>query len=376
MRIRYILRCLLYYIVEIRFSFISKGKVQTKELLILYTDAIGDYVLFRNFINVIKQSEKYKNYSITLCGNQAYKELAIHFDSTIIDKFVWLNRTKFEKDFSYRRKFLRLIREQNFDIVLNPSYSRDFIFGDSIVRQAKADIKIGQITNTANTYRIFTLLSDRWYTTLYNTGDGVIFDFFRNKQLIQMFVEEDIELSKPLLSEKSEKEAFLIIFPGAGEKQKQWKVENFAKVASYIAKKENLKIVVCGSDSDRILGEEIKEQLRLDLVSNLCGKTSLVELTQLIAKASLLLTNDSSALHIAACTNTRAICVGNGRHYGRFTPYPEGMAPNLHFIFPEKVEQMAKEDLQKLKKLTIKQSIASIQDIEVDAVIRLYNQGV
>lgn len=376
MRIRYILRCLLYYIVEIRFSFPSKAKNQTEELLIVYTDAIGDYILFRNFISTLKRSVKYKNYRITLCGNQAYKELALHFDNTIIDKFVWLNRTKFEKDFSYRRKFLRLIREQNFDIVLNPSYSRDFIFGDSIVRQARAGIKIGQVTNNANTYRMFTLLSDKWYTTLYNTGEGVVFEFFRNKQLIQMFNGEHNAFSKPLLSAESDREAFLVIFPGAGEKQKQWKVENFAKLASYIAKQESLKIVICGSDADKILGEEIKDLLGLTIVSNLCGKTSLVELTQLIAKASLLLTNDSSALHIAACTNTRAICVGNGRHYGRFTPYPEGMAPNLHFIFPEKVEQMAKEDLQKLKKLTIKQSIASIQDIEVDAVIRLYNQGV
>ncbi len=376
MRIRYIIRCVFYYLIESRLTVAPKEKDNTGEILIVYTDAIGDYILFRNFIQVLKQSGKYKNHRITLCGNQAFRDLADHFDAGFIDDFVWLNRSQFERNFSYRQNFLKLIRKRKFDVVLNPSYSRDFVFGDSIVRQANAKIKIGQVTNSANAYRLFTLLSDKWYTSLLNTGEEVIFDFCRNKKFVEMLIGEKISIRQPSLPVQSEKEPLLIIFPGAGEKQKQWKAENFVALASYITQKEKYRIVICGSESDHVLGEQIEHELALKDSSNLCGKTSLVDLAKLISKASLLLTNDSSALHIAACTNTRAICVGNGRHYGRFTPYPDGMAPNLHFVFPDKVNEMVNSDVETLKKLTIKQSIASIHDIKVDDVIRLYNQGI
>jgi len=61
----------------------------------------------------------------------------------------------------------------------------------------------------------------------------------------------------------------------------------------------------------------------LSRVENLCGTTSLTELVDIISKAKLLITNDSSALHIAACLNTQTICLLMGRHYGRFAPYPK-----------------------------------------------------
>ena len=83
----------------IDFLAISKApRVYTKTLLLVRIDSIGDYVLFRNFIGIIKKSEKYKDYKITLCGNIAWKELAETFDREFISDFVWIDSKKLSRN--------------------------------------------------------------------------------------------------------------------------------------------------------------------------------------------------------------------------------------------------------------------------------------
>ena len=48
-------------------------------LLIIKTDAIGDYILFRNFLSEVRNLSLYKNYKIILCGNELWKDIALHF---------------------------------------------------------------------------------------------------------------------------------------------------------------------------------------------------------------------------------------------------------------------------------------------------------
>ncbi|MDW8465862.1 MAG: hypothetical protein RML35_06685 [Chloroherpetonaceae bacterium] len=64
-----------------------------KTLLILRLDEIGDYVLFRNFLKEIRESERFKDYKITLCGNAAWKDLAEAFDKESVDEFIWISKS-------------------------------------------------------------------------------------------------------------------------------------------------------------------------------------------------------------------------------------------------------------------------------------------
>ena len=51
-------------------------------------DAIGDYILFRNFIEIIKRSTKYSSYEIDLLGNEIWSDLATRHDGKYITKFL------------------------------------------------------------------------------------------------------------------------------------------------------------------------------------------------------------------------------------------------------------------------------------------------
>jgi ADP-heptose:LPS heptosyltransferase len=55
----------------------------------------------------------------------------------------------------------------------------------------------------------------------------------------------------------------------------------------------------------------------------LSGKTTLQELAELIRGAEILISNETSAVHIAAAVGTNSVCILGGGHFGRFLPYPK-----------------------------------------------------
>lgn len=367
-RIRYIFKCILFLLAETRIFIRKGGEVKEKSLLIIHTDAIGDYILLRNFISQVKESERFKEYKITLCGNIAYKDLAIFFDGNLIDSFVWVNKGNFLNSITYRRTFLKKIKEHRYDVAINPSYSRDFVFGDSIIRCCNAKVKIGQKANDTNVYKPLIFFSDRWYTSLVETQTSVCFEFERNKQFFEVILGEKLTIDLPTLpvTPVLQRNGKVLIFPGAGEAQKMWQTDSFAVCADYIKKRYGRDAIVIGSEQDYGLGEKITQKAQLSNIVNYCGKTSLVDLVNLIAGSPLLLTNDSSSVHIAGCTGTPIICVGSGRHYGRFTP---NNYLNSYYIFPREVSFLAAKDPMRLMEQTLHQSISSINEVMIEDVI-------
>lgn len=72
------------------FKFFAKFRRQQKRLLIIKTDAIGDYILFRNFIEVVKRSDLYRDYEIDLLGNVLWQDIALKYDQPYIENFIFI----------------------------------------------------------------------------------------------------------------------------------------------------------------------------------------------------------------------------------------------------------------------------------------------
>ena len=89
-------------------------------------------------------------------------------------------------------------------------------------------------------------------------------------------------------------------------------------------------MVICVVKSEYEDAELIINQASIDSAINLTGETTLPEFCELVRGAKLLIGNETSAVHIAAATNTPSICLLGGGHFGRFMPYSEkikGMKP-------------------------------------------------
>lgn len=100
---------------------------------------------------------------------------------------------------------------------------------------------------------------------------------------------------------------FVVFSPGAMYgPAKQWPIGHFQKLASLFLRK-GVGVVVTGTAADRELGEKIAEHN--DGVLNLCGKTKLNELIALLWKSSLLVSNDSGAMHLMSALRKPQIAI-------------------------------------------------------------------
>jgi len=354
--------------------FISPSKeIKPKSILLIRLDAIGDYVLFRNYIEVLKKSEQYKDYKITLLGNSAYKGISQELDSEFVDEFIWLDRDSFSKDFIYRYKKLQEIVASRYEIVLSCVYSREFLVADAIVKRVSANEKIGSIGNTSNIKIWQKNISDKYYTRLIDADDKLMFEFYRNKEFFENLLNKKLEMHKPTIELKPKKldfklpKTYAILFIGASDISRKWSIKKFAKIGQHLTTKYNYKIVLCGAEAEMRDAREFKKYFKnsyLDLV----GKTSLVELLYVIYHGDLMLANETSAPHFGVALDMKNLFViYSGNHYGRFTPYPKQLSQNYHVICHPFIEK----DLIEYKKLSNNygyENDLDINDISVENV--------
>ncbi|TAE73013.1 MAG: lipopolysaccharide heptosyltransferase family protein [Bacteroidetes bacterium] len=305
-------------------------------ILIVKIDAIGDYILFRNFLSIIRESQKFKGYHITFLGNEIYKDLAVAFDKDVVDDFIWLNRKKFSENRLYRWKFLWSLKTKKYDILVNPTFSRNFYFDDEIAKNTRAKVKIAQEGDKVNSLKASS--GDKYYSILIQPKQEN-FEFYKNRAFISEVLQENISINIPTLPTFStQKENVIIFFPSASEAQKRWKPDNFVSLAKLILSKYKVQIKIVGSPQDISLGEYISEKINNTQVENMAGKTSLSELTYLLSESKLLISNDTGAIHIASAVKTKTICLYKGDHFGRFQPYPNEINQYVHTIFSKRLK--------------------------------------
>lgn len=352
-------------------------KTKAKTLLIIRLDAIGDYILFRNYLEILSKSKKYQDYKITLCGNKIWQELAQKWDSEFVDSFIFLDRKKFYHNPSYRFDFQKQIRKQGFEVILSPIYSRLMLFGDAIVKISGAKQRIGNFGNTDNLIPKEKKIADKYYSKLILPSDKIIFEFDRNKEFFENLLEEKIELKIPEIKQiQKNKKRDLVVFAGASEAYKRWSWKNFANSALQIAEKHNLEIKLVGSHSEIEISNSIVgifknhnfNSSQLIKYTNLTAKTSLLELSQIIADSFLLLTNETVAIHLAVATESKAICLANGRHFGRFSPYPKNYKAKVKYIFPSEIEKIRLDEEKTALKYCNSAGL-NIDDIKLQTVV-------
>ncbi len=331
-------------------------KLHKNTLLIIRLDAIGDYILFRNFLEELAKDDIYKNYKRILCGNSMWKSLFEEWDKETVNNVIWIDRKKFYQNPLYRYQKQKQIRKQGFEIAIEPTYSRLLLFGDAIVNVSGAEKRIGNEGNTDNLIQKEKKLADSFYTQLVQTPNKPVFEFERNKIFFEQFLNRKVELNYPSLVDKinkvdkiEKKQNQIALFIGASEIYKTWHFENFAKLISELYSTNNkLNFVLIGGKNEQILAKHITGFVKnnfenqseiLNSITDLTGKTNLIELTQVISESKLLITNETVASHVGAATKTKTICIANGRHIGRFSPYPDNYNLPISYIFPPKIEE-------------------------------------
>ncbi len=337
--VNFIIFLFMDYIIRLR-----KVETSSKTLLIIRLDSIGDYILFRNFLSVLKDDEKYKDYKFTLCGNSVLKNIAETLDSDVVDDFIWINRNKFLKNILYKYSILKNIYDRGYEVVINSTYTREILFGDQIVKTSNAKKRIGSMGSLDKQSKV-GIFSNRFYTKLIHAADKNYFEFYRNVEFFEELLNKRLDLEKPKIYASTIEDEFniegkyAVIFPGAKDPDRRWSPNNFIEVAKKIIAKSNCKIVIPGGPGEESISKTITSGLNSQHVLDLTGKNTVAQLVKIISGAELLISNDSVAIHIAAAVGTKFICISSGIYWGRFHPYPKELFSESYFVYPDIVDE-------------------------------------
>lgn len=318
-------------------------KKTAPRLLIVRIDEIGDYILWRNFLKEIVSAEKFKDHEIHLCGNQSWKSLFNLFDSKLVDEVHWIDKQRFKKDLRYRFSYLRKIFLCHFDVVINPTFSRDLRNDDAIVKAAKAAYAIGMQANAENIKSYQKGYDTRLYDQLFTLQEKPIFEFLRNRLFTEFVTgaassvpNTQIQADQLPVVEAPLPDKYFVVFPGSRHPSRIWPTGHFVTVSNYLYEQRGYTAVVCGAANDEPYTTAFCDQYRHPFI-NLSGKTSLPQLLSVLRGAQCLLSVDTGSVHLAAAVGCTVFGIFNGSQYKRFAPYPPAVAANFFAFYPEKV---------------------------------------
>ncbi len=139
-----------------------------------------------------------------------------------------------------------------------------------------------------------------------------------------------------------EKENYCIIGLGSSASFKNWEPEKFAEVANWLKEKGFEVVLVGGKESEKLV-EKFKQKFKYSFI-NLIEKTDLEQLSILIKNSKLVLSNDTSFVHIGIAFRKPTFClIINTDYLGVDSLYGY---ENLNFwIFPK---EKGKNSLEKL----------------------------
>ena len=162
----------------------------------------------------------------------------------------------------------------------------------------------------------------------------------------------------------------LTVSPGAQWITKRWPIEKYAEVAARAVQKYQMGVCLIGGPNERELCDPLESRLRelvpnLSLV-NLAGQTTLKQLSAILKRTDLMLTNDSGPMHLAAGLGTPVVgvflCTDSNR---------SGPPGSQHALVSTTVECRA--SYKKQCPCTVKAHMACLEELDVERVWSAFN---
>jgi len=160
---------------------------------------------------------------------------------------------------------------------------------------------------------------------------------------------------------------FVVLNPGAKSHVKRWHLKKFAALADAIKETTGCEVVLIGDRYDSVVIERVLFYMKTKPV-NLLEKTNIRELSYLIRKAELLITNDSAPLHIASITGCSTLAFfgpTDEKKYGPFTLAKKlVMRKNLKCA-PCEVAQCVnfENKYECLKSISVEEALAAVKEL-------------
>jgi len=131
---------------------------------------------------------------------------------------------------------------------------------------------------------------------------------------------EDLEKVENLLR-ACESVKLVGLFPGAGNPSRRWSLDKFAALADNLSQDKSLRTIVFLGPEEKDLRDEVEEKFPRETL--IIDKLSLLEFVAALSKLSVLISNDTSAIHLGAIVGTPIVLVMDKRAPTTYLPLAE-----------------------------------------------------
>lgn len=290
------------------------------DLVIVRTDALGDYVIWHDSLSAYQKQFMGKKV-LLICADLV---CPLAEQEPFFTDIISFNRGRFGRNLSYCIRTIWSVKRISSNNVLYPIWQRH-PSGDAFVASIKSPRKVGMM---ANSKRISTKFFDHHYTELlnFNSSESEIkaVEFYTQKAVSSNYkYGYNVFELKP--HHQDIEHDYVVIAFSASTESKSWELNKFAQVIDAVPPKYKAVLTGAGVDDEMKAEQLVRMVKNKSRVFNLVNKTSVYDLVPLIAHSELVIGNDSAAVHIAAATRVKSICILLGAHFGRFLPYPEDL---------------------------------------------------
>ncbi|MCB1142090.1 MAG: lipopolysaccharide heptosyltransferase II [Leptospiraceae bacterium] len=287
------------------------------KILVIQTAFIGDLILSTGFFRSI--SEKYGTRDISVLVNSGTEDILK--GNPYIKEVIPFPKKKIKNNIFKFFEFLRFLKSQNFSICISPHFSH---------RSSLISFFSGAVKRIGYKESGFSFL----HTEKVSRPILGIHEINKLSNLIGVSTPKKPELyfisseiHKIDLELKSIGKNYVAIAPSSVWETKRMPAEKFIELIRMILDKSTLLPLLIGSKSDQALCEEIQKDFG-ENIKNFSGKTNLQELSYIISGAKVLISNDSSPIHIASAFNIPTVQI-----YGATVPdFGYTTLSEMHFI--------------------------------------------
>lgn len=352
-------------------SKIDKQWTEARNILVMRLDNIGDVIMTSPALRAIK--ENLPNSRITLmaspAGTQA-AQLLPWVDDVLTWRVIWQDLGRLAFDPVREWELIETLRDRKFDAaIIFTSFSQTPHPAGYLCYLAGIPLRLGESKEWGGSVLSTEVKSapDEIHQVERNLRLIEFVGFQVNERSLSIQIPEFTRHSAILREQGLAYDApYLLLNPWTSCQARTYPGERFAIAARQLAEVIGWPVVVTGVEKDRDRSIPLLEALGTYAI-DLVGATSLPELTALIAGARLVLTNNTSTMHIADATRTPSVILFSGTEYEsqwqpRHSPFrllrePTPCSPCYAFtcpynlecldIAPEKVVAAGLELLQK-----------------------------
>jgi len=293
-----------------------------EKILVIRLSSVGDIILTSPLLRVLRA--KFPGARIDYLVKSEYAEL-VKFNPHVSNVIQLASGTQGEL-----AKLKTDIHNAEYDCILDLHNSlrsrwlRTFS-GARIVRvvNKRAVRRLALVKWKKNFFRTIVPVADRYLETaaslgVENDGEG-----------LEIHVPEEIRLlTESKLSRISSGPAAAVVglVPGARHFTKRWPQERFVEIGVQIAKMRSAKLLLFGSKEEELVCSDIAQLINSASGSgaaiNLAGKLSLLETAVAFDTCSVVVTNDTGLMHLAAARKRKVVAIFGStvKEFG-FFPY-------------------------------------------------------